>query len=89
MARRYRDEIMPLRRQIGQENLLRYNGMVIGGLELLSDAQEQARSVRAGVAALHDFWIADLDLSQALAATTERTGVVVASLDLPGASASP
>ena len=35
LARHYRDEIVPLRKTIAEENLLRYNGMLIGVFELL------------------------------------------------------
>ena len=38
LARHYRDEIVPLRKRISEENLLRYNGMLIGVFELLADA---------------------------------------------------
>lgn len=34
LARHYRDEIVPLRKRISEENLLRYNGMLIGVFEL-------------------------------------------------------
>ena len=38
MCHHYRDEVLPLRRVIAEENLLRYNGMLIGVFELLADA---------------------------------------------------
>lgn len=41
IARRHRDEIVPLRAKIGGEMLLRYNGMLIGVFELLGDARER------------------------------------------------
>ena len=45
LARHYRDEVVPLRKRISEENLLRYNGMLIGRFELLADAREQVGSV--------------------------------------------
>ena len=42
IARHYRDEIVPLKKRISDENLLRYNGMLIGVFELLADARSQA-----------------------------------------------
>ena len=45
LARHYRDEIVPLRKRIAEENLLRYNGMLISVFELLADAREQIASV--------------------------------------------
>ena len=47
IARHYRDEIVPLRKRIADENLLRYNGMLIGVFELLADARAQIASVNA------------------------------------------
>lgn len=66
IARHYRDEIVPLRRRIADENLLRYNGMLIGVFELLADARSQIASVNASIEALRDFWIAQADLEMAL-----------------------
>lgn len=79
LARHYRDEVVPLARRISEENLLRYNGMLIGTFELLADAREQVRSVTGAVEALRDFWLADADLQNVLtagppgAATAPRT----------------
>ncbi len=66
LARRYRDEIVPLSKRISEENLLRYNGMLIGVFELLADARDQIASVTGSVEALRDFWIAETDLQTAL-----------------------
>ncbi|HVC11483.1 MAG TPA: TolC family protein, partial [Burkholderiales bacterium] len=66
VARRYRDEIVPLRKKISDENLLRYNGMLISVFELLADAREQVASVDAAIRAQRDFWLADADLQLAL-----------------------
>jgi outer membrane protein TolC len=66
LAKHYRDEIVPLRKKISEENLLRYNGMLIGVFELLADAREQAGSVNSYIEALRDFWIAESDLEMTL-----------------------
>ena len=57
---------MPLRQRIAEENLLRYNGMLIGVFELLADARAQIASVNSSIDALRDFWIAQADLDMAL-----------------------
>lgn len=67
LERHYRDEVVPLRRAISDENLLRYNGMQIGVFELLADARERAESVRQALDAQRDFWLADAALQAALA----------------------
>ncbi len=67
LARQQLDEVVPLRQRIAEQNLLRYNGMLIGVFELLADAREQVRSVAAAVEAQRDFWLADSRLQQAMA----------------------
>ena len=66
VSRHYRDEIVPLRRTIAEENVLRYNGMLIGVFELLADAREQVASVVQAIEAQRDFWLADAALESAL-----------------------
>ena len=66
LARHYRDEIVPLRKQISEENLLHYNGMLISVFELLADAREQAAAVNSYIEALRDYWSAETDLQTAL-----------------------
>jgi outer membrane protein TolC len=66
LAKHYRDEIVPLRMRISEENLVRYNGMLISVFELLADARQQIASVNAYIDALRDFWIADANLELAL-----------------------
>lgn len=68
LARHYRDEIVPLRKKISDENLLRYNGMLIGVFDLIADAREQVASVAAYIDALRDFWLAEAELQQAITA---------------------
>jgi outer membrane protein TolC len=66
LARHYRDVVIPLRKQLSDETLLRYNGMLLGTFELLADAREQVVAVAAAIDALKDYWIADADLEGAL-----------------------
>jgi outer membrane protein TolC len=66
IARHSRDEVVPLRRQIADENLLRYNGMLIGVFELLADARAQIASVNGYIDSLRDFWLAQADLDMAM-----------------------
>lgn len=66
IARHHRDEVVPLNQRIAEENVLRYNGMLIGVFELLADARTQITTVNASIAALRDFWIAQADLDMAL-----------------------
>jgi len=66
IARHYRDEVVPLRKQIADEVLLRYNGMLASTFELLAESREQLASVNAAIAAQRDFWIADTNLQSAM-----------------------
>lgn len=65
-TKHYRDEIVPLRKKISEENLLRYNGMLISVFELLADAREQVTSVTGYITSLREFWLAATDLQAAL-----------------------
>jgi outer membrane protein TolC len=76
LARHYRDEIVPLRKRISDENVLRYNGMLISVFELLADARHQVASVNAYIEALRDFWIADANLRSALTVTSPGASAV-------------
>jgi len=62
VAAHYRDEIVPLRKRISEENLLRYNGMFIGVFDLLADAREQVQTVNRYLQAQRDFWVAQSEL---------------------------
>jgi outer membrane protein TolC len=66
IAKHYRDEVVPIRKRIADENLLRYNGMLIGVFELLADARAQITSVNGYIDALRDFWLAKADLDMAM-----------------------
>lgn len=66
IARHYRDELVPLYKRISDENLLRYNGMLIGVFDLLADARTQIASVNSYIETLRDFWIADGDLQMSM-----------------------
>ena len=66
VARQYRDTILPLRKKIGQEVLLRYNGMLASPQDLLADARAQAEAVGAYIEALETFWTAHAELEATL-----------------------
>lgn len=67
VALQQRDELVPLRRTIAEEMLLRYNGMLVGVFELLADARTQIGAVIAAIEAQRDFWLADAALKSAIA----------------------
>ena len=83
IARHHRDELVPLRKTIAEESLLRYNGMIIGVFELLADAREQITTVMAAIDAEQQFWLAEASLQSAFA------GRPVAAVTLGVAAAKP
>jgi outer membrane protein TolC len=66
VATHYRDQIVPLRKKISEETLLRYNGMLTSVFTLLADARAQVTSVNAAIEAQRDYWVADTDLQAAI-----------------------
>lgn len=62
IARQYHDEIVPLRKKVLDEKLLRYNGMLVSPFELFADARAQVTSVKTYIEKLHAFWQADTEL---------------------------
>jgi outer membrane protein TolC len=66
VARHYRDEVLPLRARIAEENVLQYNGMFISTFDLLADARKQILAVDGYLQAQRDFWTAKADLDMAM-----------------------
>ncbi|HQS43197.1 MAG: RND transporter [Methylotenera sp. 24-45-7] len=62
IAKQYADEIVPLRKKILDEKLLRYNGMLVSPFELFADARAQVSSVKTYIQKLNAFWLADTEL---------------------------
>ncbi len=76
VARHYRDEIVPLRKTMAEENLLRYNGMLIGVFELLADTRDQIASVQAAIHAYQQFWLADAALAASMTGKPTALGAM-------------
>jgi outer membrane protein TolC len=66
ISKHYKDEVIPLRKVISEENVLRYNGMIIGVFELLADSRDQIGAVISAIAAEQQFWLADAALQATL-----------------------
>jgi outer membrane protein TolC len=74
LAQHYRDEIVPLRKRISEEVLLRYNGMLASVFELLADSREQVTAINAYIEAQRDFWMAESDFQMALTSRSPGAG---------------
>ena len=79
VARHYRDEVVPLRKVISEENQLLYNGMLISTFELLADARDQVNAVAAAMDAQQQFWLADAALQASLIGRPTSTRLSAAS----------
>ncbi|MES2280118.1 MAG: TolC family protein [Pseudomonadota bacterium] len=66
VAKHYRDEIVPLRSAMAEENGLRYNGMLISVFELLADSRDQVSSVMAAINSYQQFWLSDAALAASM-----------------------
>lgn len=81
LAHRYRETIVPLRRSISEETVLRYNAMLASVFELLVDAREQIAAASGYIDATRDYWLAEAELRAALGGR-----LPVAALVAPAAS---
>ena len=66
IAAHYRREVLPLRKIITDETLLRYNAMQIDVFALLTEVRQRTASINAGVEAQLNFWLASVDLAVAV-----------------------
>lgn len=78
IARYYQSRIVPLRRQISSEVLLRYNGMLTDVFEVLIEERERINASIASLDALRDYHLAVADLQAALivGGTVPPSGVI-------------
>ena len=85
VAKHYRDEIVPLRRAMAEENGLRYNGMLISVFELLADSRDQVSSVMSAINSYQQFWLSDAALAASM--TGKPTSLTMAAPTAAAASA--
>jgi outer membrane protein TolC len=76
IAMRYRREVLPLRKIIADESMLRYGAMQVDVFALLAEARQRIAANIAAIEAQRDFWLASSELDAALiggsAATAEE-----------------
>jgi outer membrane protein, multidrug efflux system len=82
LARHYRDEVVPLRKFINDELVLRYNGMLASVWDVLADTRMQVMSINSAIEAQRDFWLAEADLQTTLTGTS--AGGLAAMRTTPG-----
>lgn len=69
IAAHYQREILPLRKIISDQTLLRYNSMQIDVFALLAEARQRIAATTAAIEAQRDFWLANTNLIAAVAGT--------------------
>jgi len=70
IAGHYQREVLPLRKIISDETLLRYNAMLIDVFSLLAEARQRITATIAAIEAKRDFWLATVNLKAAVAGGT-------------------
>jgi outer membrane protein TolC len=86
IATHYQREVLPLRKIISDETLLRYNAMQIDVFALLAEARQRIAATAAAIEAQRDFWLANTNLTAVVVAGSPdaepgeplRTAVVAA-----------
>jgi outer membrane protein TolC len=66
VAARYQREVLPLRKIISEELMLRYGAMQVDVFTLLADAKQKIATNANAVEALRDFWLASADMQSAI-----------------------
>jgi len=66
IAKQYRDEVLPLRKIISDETMLRFGAMQIDVFSLLTEARQRIAANIAAIEAQRDFWLADANLRAAV-----------------------
>ncbi|WP_250439309.1 TolC family protein [Delftia tsuruhatensis] len=83
LAHQQQAEVLPLRRFIQDETMLRYNGMFVSVWQLLAEARSSAQAVATATDAQRDFWLAETDLQLALTGTSPGAMQAAASAAAP------
>ena len=87
IARHYYAEVLPLRKIVSDETLLRYNAMQIDVFELLSEARQRITAHVAAIEALREFWLAEAELGAAIIGGGDASGASPGErTNAPGAS---
>jgi len=86
LARHYQRTIVPLNKTITDEELLRYNGMLTGILQLLDATRQKQTALLKTLNARRDFWLADAQLNFVLFAGSSSGAAMKVEMADAGAS---
>jgi outer membrane protein TolC len=85
IAAHYQHEVLPLRKIISDETLLRYNAMQIDVFALLAEARQRVAATVAAIEARRDFWLASVNLGVAVVGGGVASGTETATAMAPAA----
>jgi outer membrane protein TolC len=85
IASHYQRDVLPLRKIISDEMMLRYGAMQVDVFTLLLEAQQKLSANAAAADALRDFWLASADLSAVIVGGGTNT-IEAANTAMPAAS---
>ena len=88
IARHYQKDVLPLRKTISDEMMLRYGAMQVDVFALLAEARQKIAVNSAAADALRDFWLASAELSTVVTGGGGAGGGETASLAMPSSGAS-
>ena len=85
IASHYQRDVLPLRKIISDEMMLRYGAMQVDVFTLLLEAQQKLTANAAAIDALRDFWLASTDLSAVtVGGGTDSAAAASIALPAPG-----
>lgn len=71
IATRYQRDVIPLRKTISDELMLRYGAMQVDVFSLLTEARQKIAANVAAIEALRDYWVANTDLQASIVGGAE------------------
>ena len=83
IAKHYENEVIPIRKIISDEMVLRYNAMMIDVFALLIEARQRLNSNIAAIEAKRDFWLAKTNLGVAVVGGGGGGGEMMATASAP------
>jgi outer membrane protein TolC len=89
IARHYHRNVLPIRKIITDETLLRYNAMQIDVFALLTEARQRIAATNAAIEAERDYWLAETNLGAAVlggdtASASPESNATAAAPEAPG-----
>jgi len=82
IAAHYQREVLPLRKIISDEMMLRYGAMQIDVFSLLTESRQRIAASAAAIDAQRNFWLASMDLSSAIVGGGSESGEPISAITM-------